>query len=310
MIGKLANTIVRVIKYTFQHLVRNFWQSVLVILVVAVTLSFAQFFVLLSFTGDQVLTYLENQPQVLVFFRDEAQPDQILQIKSELESEDQIESVTYISKEQAVEIYKDLHRDEPELLEFVTPEILPASLEVSGTDIAYLAELATLFQNNQFVERVIFQRDLVREVLNLTNALRTAGMVIVGILAVVAAMIILLVVTNSVSAFNREIEIMQLVGAGRSYILWPFVLNAVLVSLIATTLASAVTYWLVPNLKEFVHTFIAPVDNLSFPSLFIIQMTQYAEFNLVFNLWVWTAIIATLVTAGVSLVATLSKLGK
>lgn len=260
MLGKLINTVIRVLKYTFQHLVRNSGQSMLMVLILAVTFLFVQLFVVVTIASERILTYFENQPQVTVFFRDEATPEQIVQIKKELEKDSLIELVTYISKEQAVEIYKEWHRDEPELLEFVTPEILPASLEISTTQVSHLYTIASQFQDSQFVERVVFQRDLIEELVSWTNAVRQAGLVLIGILSFISLMIILIVMTQNINSFSREIEIMKLVGAGSGYVRWPFILDGVLFAVLAAVFSSLALYWLLPYVQEFSNNFIVAIE--------------------------------------------------
>lgn len=284
--------LIRIIRYTFQHITRNGWQSFLVLLILTVMLSMGQLFAIVSIASDRILTYLENQPQVTVFFKDDIASDQIEQIKRELEKDALIEGVSYITKEQAYEIYKAQHKDEPELLEFVTPEILPASLEISAREVEYLSSIAQQFQNNEFVERVIFQQDLVDELTSWTDAARFGGGVLLVVLLLISVGIILIVVTNNINTFSREIEIMRLVGAGAWYIRWPFILDGVLFAIMSSTFASVVVLWAMPYIQSFTDHFIATV--ILFP----------AGENLVHQIWFYTMGIGTAFTVIVSYVAT------
>ena len=283
--------LLRIFKYTLQHIVRNAWQSFLVVLILTVLLTMGQLFAVASVASDRILTYLENQPQVTVFFKDQIDGDQILQIKKELEKDPKIENVAYISKEQAFEIYKSQHRNEPELLEFVTPDILPASLEISATQVTYLSTIAEQFKTNQFVERVIFQQDLVDEMMSWTKAARFGGAILLGILIIISVGIILIVVANNINTFSREIEIMRLVGASAWYIRWPFLLDGMLFAVMSATFASVVILWVLPYIQSFTDHFIATV--VLFPP----------EENLVHQIWLYTAGLGAAFTAFVSYLA-------
>lgn len=263
----------RILKYTIQHLSRNRWQSVSVVLIMAVTMLVGQLFAVVMIGSQQVLRYFENQPQVTVFFKDEAQPDQIMQIKKELEKDSLIEEVAYISKEQAVEIYRAQQTNDPELLEFVTADILPASLEISSSEPTHLAQIADQFRNNQFVEQVIFQQDLVDELLSWTAAIRMAGLAFLIVQAVVLAVLITMVVTGSIAAFSKEIEIMRLVGAGSWYIRWPFILDGIFFAIISAGLATGGLWWLLPKIESFTNSFIA--TGVVFPNG-VITLSQFA----------------------------------
>lgn len=289
---KLVNYIARIIKYTLQHVTRNGWQSLLVILVVAVTLVIAQLFAVVTIASNNLLTYFENQPQVTVFFRDEATEEQILQIQETLYQDERTEETVYTSKDEAVALYKEQNQDNPELLEFVTADILPASLEVSATDPTFLVEIANEFEQNQLVETVVFHEDLVESLTRLTNAVRLAGLVLLSVLLFNSASIILLVVANNISAFRREIEVMRLVGAGAWSVRWPFLLDGIIFAVSASTLASIAMYLFLPYMNEFAQLFLPAVA--LFPPANI----------LVYNLWVFTTLVGVGLTTVISYVAT------
>ena len=143
--------ITQLIRYTFQHIGRNLWQSIVVVIVLALTYYIALLIGLTGVISQKIITYFEQQPQITVFFKNEALEEQILQAKKELENAYPIKEITYISKEQAVEIYKSQHQDDPQLLEFVTPDILPASLEISVKNVNVLKDIAEHVGNNRWV---------------------------------------------------------------------------------------------------------------------------------------------------------------
>ena len=282
------SNIFRAIKYSVQHVTRNLWQSLMVIIVMTMTFVIAQLFVVVGIAGNQLLGYFEDQPQVTVFFKNEALEDQITQIKKELEKDAQVKEVRYISKEQAVEIYKVQHADDPELLEFVTPDILPASLEISVNEIRSLSTIAKQFEDNEFVERVIYQQDLVDELMAWVQAIRVAGVVLLGVMLFVATVIIVLVVGNNVTKFGNEIEVMRYVGAGSWYVRLPFILDGIAFAFIAGCVASVVMYFLLPNIQAAFSGLILAIE------LFPNQMST------VFLLWVPTVALGSAFTAIVS----------
>jgi cell division transport system permease protein len=263
----------------------------MVAFVLGVTFLIAQLFVLLGVASDKIVEYFENQPQVTVFFKDEAQEDQILQIKTELEKNDYVVEVAYISKEQAVEIYRNQHQDDPDLLEFVTPDILPASIEISVNDLAYLSEVARQFNTNQFVENVYYQPDLIDELMAWTTSIRRAGVALLGVMAFVAAVIIILVIANNINMFGHEIEVMRLVGAGSWYVRMPFVLDGIIFALLGATLASGSLYWFIPQLETFIDRLIASVELFPDPQ------------SLIIDLWLKTAALGSALAALVSYVS-------
>ncbi len=287
----MISSLARVVKYTFKHLIRNASQSVLVIFVLAVTFLIVQVFILLGMASEKVIAYFESQPQVTVFFKDEATEEQILQIRDELKKDENVESVAYISKKQAVEIYRSEHQDDPDLLEFVTADILPASLEISVKDINYLPKIAQEFNGNQFVEQVYYQPDLVDELTAWTKSLRQAGLILIAIMLFVASAIIILVVANNINMFGHEIEVMRLVGAGSWYVRMPFVLDGIIFAVLGAALSSVMVYFTIPHIETFIDQLIASVQLFPNPQA------------IVTDLFIKAAVVGSLLTAFVSYVS-------
>jgi cell division protein FtsX len=71
-----------------------------------------------------------SRPDIHIFLKDTATPAQIEQLQQKIEAEEGVIEVTYISQEEAYQAYRNSIIDDPLLLEMVTPDIMPASLEV------------------------------------------------------------------------------------------------------------------------------------------------------------------------------------
>lgn len=290
----------KILLNALQHITRNPLQSFSVVFILSLTFFIGQLFATITVATQRVLSYYENRPQAMIFFKDEVLEDQILQIKAELEKDETIEEVSYISKEQAVEIYKDrsarLFPDKPELLEFVTADMLPASLGVTVNSVDTLYQVSADFRTNQFVESVIFQEDVVKELTRFVNALRIGGIVILAILVFTAVILLTIVVSHNIRSFGSEIEVMRLVGAGSWYIRWPFIVDSVLFALIASGIATGGLYFSLPMLESFSMNFIAALDIIP----------QDSEF--IFQVWVGTVVVGIFLTSLTSHIATWKKM--
>ena len=116
----------------WQHLRRNPHQSLAAIVVMLSNflLITAVVFTLLGLSS--VLRFLKTRPEVTAFLKDEVKKEQIDSLLAELKSKEEIKEVRFVSKEQALEIYRQDFSDNPLLLEMVTAEVLPASIEISA----------------------------------------------------------------------------------------------------------------------------------------------------------------------------------
>ncbi len=263
-------TLKRVFRNSLQHIGRNFSHSVTAVLVMALTLFMASLLGLILVTSDRILSHLENKLEVTAFFTENTTEEYILDVQRELAADPRAEEVRYISQKEALEIYRQQNTDTPELLEFVTADILPASLSVSATNVDSLGFLAERLANDERVEKVIYQEDVVSAFNVWSNRIRLVGLVLSGFLIAVAILILLVVVSLNISDFGREIEIMRLVGASTWYIRWPFMLDGLLYGLISAVIATTGVYVLIPYIEQFVGQLVSGVD--LFPNVTVILL--------------------------------------
>ncbi len=210
------------------------------ILIMTATFLVISVFAVVAYGSDKILSYFESKAQVTAFFVDEATEEQIMGVKSELEATDLTAEVRYISKEEALQIYLGQHEDEPVLLESITANIFPASLDIRTRNVDDLPYLVSILDTKDIVEEILFYQDIVQSLKSWTRTVRLVGLGLIGVLLVISVTIILVTVHTSVSRCSREIEVMRLVGASSWYIRWPFVIQGAFSGLVSAVLAVGV----------------------------------------------------------------------
>src|SRR4030067_1202170 len=131
----------RILINTYRNTRRSPYQALAAIIVLTLTSFVAYLFILFWLGSQVVLNYFETRHQVTAFFKDDVNETTILEIKANLEQQPSLRKVNYVSKAEALEIYQEQNQNDPLLLEMVTAEILPASLEVAATTIDDLAHV-------------------------------------------------------------------------------------------------------------------------------------------------------------------------
>lgn len=210
---------------TWTHIRRSPYQSFAATVTMFLTMFLVGLFFLITAGSTMILRYFESKPQITVFFTDKATAADANTLKTTLQATGKVASMKYVSKDQALAIYRDQNKNDPLLLQMVTADILPASLEVSAVDPNYLKDLAPVIQKAQGVEEVVFQKDVVDALLRWTNAIRWVGGILVVIFSVNAILIVMTVIGMKIALKKEEIEILQLVGASPWYIRFPFILE-------------------------------------------------------------------------------------
>jgi len=197
-------------------------------------------FAITTGTSLAILQYFEGKPQLTVFFMEKAGKAEAEALKINLERTGKVASTKFVSKEDALGIYKEQNKNDPLLLEMVTADILPASLEVTATEPKFLSELEPMIKKADGVEEVVFQRDVVDALLSWTNAIRIVGGTLAVLLAIDSLLIIMTVIGLKIAMKKEEIEILKLIGASQRYIRKPFIIEGGIYGVVGASLA-----WLV-----------------------------------------------------------------
>lgn len=223
---------------------RNLTMTFAVIVSVALSLALLGGSLLVSEQVNTMKGFWFDKVQVSIYLcnKDDAENDaacgkgavttqQKDQIKSELEKLPVVEKVFYESSEEAYKHYKEQFEDSP-LASSLTPDQMQESFRVKLEDPAKYPVIASAFKGRPGVQTVQDQGDLLENLFNLLNGMKSVAFIMMGFMLVVA--LLLIVNTVRVSAFSRRREtgIMRLVGASGFYIQMPFILEAAIAGLI------------------------------------------------------------------------------
>lgn len=205
---------------------RTPYQSIAAILILSVTFFVGYTFSLFVYSTQEILKFFETQPQVIAFFDIDASAKQIQNASDQMKDKQYVADVTTISKDKALEIYQETNKEDPLLLELVTAEILPASIEVSGIDVEALGQIKQDLDELPGIEEVIFQENIIDSLKSWTQTVRYIGVTAVGVLTFTSFLMIAVIISMKISAKRNTINIMHVIGASRWYIKAPYIYEA------------------------------------------------------------------------------------
>lgn len=243
----------------------------------AVMVMFLTFFALLTFillaAGSQVtLKYFESKPQVIAFFKEGTTEKDISTIENALRQESRVTKIKYVSKEDALQIYRDKNKSDPALLELVTANILPASLEISTQSPQDLAPIAEILKKEPVVSEVIVPEDVIQTLTSLTSIIRLIGGATVAFLMIFATLVIVMIVGFKIRLKRSEIEIMRLLGASPTFIRNPFILEGIFYAVAGSTFAWILSYGLLWYFTPFLQGYLGEVKLLPVNPLFMLAL--------------------------------------
>jgi cell division transport system permease protein len=240
---------------------RNWVMTIAAVLTVFISMAILGFVLVIDRNLNQGATSLKNRVMIEVFLKDSATPEQVAQLKQEIEAMPEFKSVTYISKDEALKEFKErLGENAKQILENLSTNPLPASFRIYVKDPDQVDAVAGRFFDNAIVANdpgthngVHYARDTVRRMLGTIGLIEKGMWVATIIFAAAAVLLISTTVRLSIFARRREIEIMRLVGATNWFIRWPFVVEGFITGLLGSILAALgvfIVNWTVYNWIE------------------------------------------------------------
>ena len=153
----------------------------------------------------------------------------------------EVDSIAYLSKEDALERAREELSDYSALYEDLESNPLPASVEVAlkagFRDAADVADVATRIARFAFVEDIKYGEDWVQKLDFLQNLSLFLGLVVGGVFAVIAFVAIGATINIVLISREDEIAIMKMVGATRSFIARPLVIEGFIKGVLGAVLA-------------------------------------------------------------------------
>lgn len=258
----------RTIRSGFTNFRRNGIVSIASILVMTVTLSVITSLIFLQVILHFSLSEIENKVDVTVYFNVGTPEGNILTLKSSLDRLPEVASSVYISSEEALENFRERHKDDYltlQALEELDENPLGASLNIKAMEVSQYESIANflesdnaLEQNNvMIIDKVnYFQNKVIIDRLNsLIDGARSLGLILTLVLIVISIAIVFNTIRLTIYISREEIKIMRLVGAANSYIRGPFMVEGIIYGLIASVLTMLIFYpltlWLGNNMAGF-----------------------------------------------------------
>ena len=251
----------------FHHFRRNWSTSFGAVVTIFLSLFIIGTFVLGSVMISSIVGDVEDRVTIQAFLSDDAAREDVDALQHRIEGWENVESVTYKSKDEALQEYKETmtNRNAADAVAALDGENpVPASLVIKLDDPQLVKSVAEkLIADSSFAavcddpenvaSSVQYGRETVERLFSVTNYIRIGALVLVALLAFVAFVFINNTIRLAISARRREIAIERLVGASNSFIRGPFVMEGILEAFFGAVLAIATLHagmsYLVPKLE-------------------------------------------------------------
>lgn len=223
----------------------NFKQNIFVTLLTVGTITLAlliiSLFLLVYVNLEGLAETWSEKVQVTTYFEEELSPAAVSSLKQSVIALRGTERAVYVTKDEAFKRFQDRLKGQASLLEGITPEVLPASLEIalkknyrsSEAVESYVSGLKRL----PGITEVQYGEEWVRRFNTFMNFIRLVGALLGGFLVVAVIFIVSNTIKLTIYSRRDELEVLGLVGATRFFIKAPFLIEGILQGAIGALLS-------------------------------------------------------------------------
>lgn len=206
-------------------------------------------FTLVAVNADANLKDLEASNEILAYVDEHYTPARAKALQKTLEAIPNVESATYISKEQAMEDFVAEYPEE-ELFQDLDPEILRDRYSIKVADLELQGQTVSRINDVDGIAKINAYEDVAEGFITIRNVATVVCVALIVILFVISVFI----TSNTIklTTFDRrdEIAIMRMVGATNGFIRWPFVYEGFLLGLLSAAIAFGLQWLLYVAVAE------------------------------------------------------------
>lgn len=212
---------------------RQSWVSSMITTgIIAISLLMVGSYLLLAHNLQDVVEQWKGDVRITIYLRDGFTASDVNALIDRVSGFPEMESVTYVTKEQALEEFKTMLGGEKDLLDGLDEKPLPASLRLTPRseyrNVEGIRSILSRIGDDPLVEEIAYGKDWLQRLEKVMKVVNLIAAVLGGILCLAAIFIISNTIKLTVLARKEELEIMRLVGATEGFIRTPFLIEGLM----------------------------------------------------------------------------------
>lgn len=261
----MFTVISRIFQFGFKNFWRNGWLSTATVAIMTLALLVFVSLIMFGVVTDHAAASIQDKIDISAYFATNTSEDQILNIKQSLEGLPEVQSVEYISRDQALAIFKQNHVNDPTVSQAINEldtNPLEASLNIKAKDPSQYAAIAQYLSSQNIAQYLDGQpsyynnQTVIDRLTKIVKGVETGGLVITFLLALIAGLVVFNTIRLAIYSNREEIGVMRVVGASNAFVRGPYVVEGVICAAIAAIagmiLVTPALYVVSPYLDVFI----------------------------------------------------------
>ena len=226
----------------FRNFFKNKKSTAASLIIMCATMFIFGIFFLIGENVNYIIEQVQSDQAMQIFINPDATDEQERELEAKIREIQYVNTVDYVSQEQALNDMKSWLGDDSSLLDPYSGEENPfkASYVITLTDLTKSDEVEEQISSFENVASITVGNDTINKLVDIANGIRTATGVILVLLILISIFIIANTIKLTVHARRKEISIMKYVGATNGFIRWPFMVEGILIGIIAALITVVV----------------------------------------------------------------------
>lgn len=240
----------RIIKSGFINFWRNGWVSLATVLIIFIALFIVGTLVFLNVLLTSTLARLEEKVDISIYFKNDAPEERIFSLRRTISKLNEVKNMDYISKEEALELFKERHKDNALINQSLTEldeNPLGASFNIKAKDPNQFGAINSFLESSNFddiIDKINYRQNqlVINRLSEILSSSRKTGFSVTVFMVIIAVLVSFNTIRLAIYTSREEISIMRLVGASNNYIRGPFIVEGAFYGLFSAILATIIFY--------------------------------------------------------------------
>ena len=229
----------------FKNLRLNLLMSVTAVTTTAVCILILGMSMLVNAHVEGIVRNVGQDVAITAFFPEDIGQERIDEVVSSVEGYPEVNESVYVSKEEALEKFRETFAEQPDIAGSISSDVLPASIEIQLNNSSDSNAVADRLRAEGFQDDEIrYPQQTVDRLNQITGYLIWGLRGATALFFVASVLLIFNTIRLSIFARRKEIEVMKLVGASDSFVRTPFVLEGLVQGLIGALPAALLVVWM------------------------------------------------------------------
>ena len=249
----------RIMKYGAKGFFRNIWLSTASTIVMAITMIILFVTIVASVILTNTAEMMKDKIDITIYFKPNTTDETLAELNGVISADKNIKTVVVSNSEQEYEKFLAENKDSDEIVNILDEEMknvmiskMQATMRIKVYDVDNLDSIKNIVDNNEtFVQYTDVEKaptyDVNRaEIATITSwarIARTGGIILAVVFLIISILIIFSTIRMAIFSRREEIYMMKLVGADKSFIRGPFLVEAEICGIIAGIIAGVVSYF-------------------------------------------------------------------